>query len=254
MTITELAVKRSTLVVIVFTALSLLGIYCYTMLNYELIPKIEVPIVAVIAQYPGASPDEVESAVTKKLEDALSALENVKYMRSTSQEGSSMIVIELVPNASVDKALQDAQRKVNAVQYLLPAGAKTPSLSSFSTDQIPILKLGVKANMPSTVLYQTTKDKIKPQLSKINGVGEVSLIGGDERQIKINVDRERLASYGLTIGQLYNAVSSSNQQFATGKIEGTKSQYTVRLSGKFSSIDQMKNIIVLNKTLSLIHI
>ena len=248
MTITELAVKRSTLVVIVFTALSLLGIYCYTMLNYELIPKIEVPIVAVIAQYPGASPDEVESAVTKKLEDALSALENVKYMRSTSQEGSAMIVIELVPNASVDLALQDAQRKVNAVQYLLPAGAKTPSLVSFSTDQIPILKLGVKANMPSTQLYQITKDKIKPQLSKINGVGEVSLIGGDERQIKINVDRERLASYGLTIGQLYNAVNSSNQQFATGKIEGTKSQYTVRLSGKFSSIEQMKSIIVLNKS------
>ena len=248
MTITELAIKRSTLVVIVFAALSLLGIYCYTMLNYELIPKIDVPMVAITTQYPGASPDEVESAVTKKLEDALSALEDVKYMKSTSQEGSSSILIELVAGANTNLALQNAQRKVNSVQYLLPAGAKTPSLQSFSTDQIPVLKVGVKANMAPAKLYQLTKDQIKPQLSKISGVGEVGLSGGDERQIKINVDREKLASYNITIGQLYAAVNASNQQYATGKIEGSKSQYTVRLSGKFSSIDQMRNIIVVNKS------
>jgi HAE1 family hydrophobic/amphiphilic exporter-1 len=115
MSITELAIKRSTLVVIVFTALSLLGILCYSKLNYELIPKIDVPIVAVMTQYPGASASEVENSVTKKLEDALSALENVKTMSASSQEGYSTIIMELVPNASTDLALQDAQRKV--MQY-----------------------------------------------------------------------------------------------------------------------------------------
>jgi hydrophobic/amphiphilic exporter-1 (mainly G- bacteria), HAE1 family len=247
MTITELAIKRSTLVVIVFTALTLLGIYCYSMLNYELIPKMDVPMISVTTQYSGASADEVESSVTKNLEDALSALENVKYMSSTSQEGSSSISIELEANTNTDVALQEAQRKVNAVLYLLPSGAKTPSLASFSTDQIPILKLGVKANMDATKLYQLTKDQIKPQISKINGVAQVTLIGGDQRQIRINVYRSKLTAYNITISQLYSVVNNANQQFASGKIEGNKSQYTVRLSGKFSSLDQIRNIVITHK-------
>ncbi len=248
MTITELAIKRSTLVVIVFTALILLGIFCYRMLNYELIPKIDVPIVMVTTSYPGASADEVESSVTKKLEDALSALENVKSMSSSSQEGNSSITMELVANANTDITLQDAQRKVNAVLYQLPTGAKAPSLLKFSSADIPVLKLGVYAKMASTKLYQITKDQIKPQLSKINGVAQVTLLGGDKREIKINVDRNKLFAYKYSISDVYNAVSNSNMQFATGKIEGITSQYTIRLSGKITSLDQLRNIIISKKS------
>ena len=244
MTITELAIKRSTLVVIVFTALTLLGIFCYRMLNYELIPKIDVPIVMVTTTYPGASADEVESSVTKKLEDALSALENVKSMSSSSQEGYSSIIMELVANTNTDIALQDAQRKVNAVLYLLPTGAKAPSLLKFSTDEIPVLKIGVHAKMESTKLYQITKDQIKPRFSKINGVAQVTLLGGDIREIKVNVDRNKLSAYHISISEVYNAVSNSNLQFATGKIEGITSQYTIRLSGKITSLDQLRSIII----------
>jgi len=244
MTITELAIKRSTLVVIVFLALSLLGIFCYTMLNYELIPKIDMPMMMITTTYPGASADEVESSVTKKLEDALSALENVKNMSSSSQEGYSIISIELLANTNTDVALQDAQRKVNAVLYQLPTGAKTPSLQKFSSDQMPVLKLGVHAKMPSTELYQITKDQIKPRLSKISGVAQVTLIGGDKREIKINVDRNKLSAYNISISDVYNAVSNSNVQFATGKIEGITSQYTIRLSGKINSLYQLRNIII----------
>lgn len=244
MTITELAIKRSTLVVIVFTALTLLGIFCYRMLNYELIPKIDVPIVMVTTTYPGASADEVESSVTKKLEDALSALENVKSMSSSSQEGYSSIIMELVANTNTDIALEDAQRKVNAILYLLPTGAKAPSLLKFSTDEIPVLKIGVHAKMESTKLYQITKDQIKPRFSKINGVAQVTLLGGDIREIKVNVDRNKLSAYHISISEVYNAVSNSNLQFATGKIEGITSQYTIRLSGKITSLDQLRSIII----------
>jgi HAE1 family hydrophobic/amphiphilic exporter-1 len=248
MTITELAIKRSTLVVIIFTALTLVGIFCYRMLNYELIPKIDVPVVMVTTTYPGASADEVESSVTKKLEDALSALENVKSMSSSSQEGYSSIIMELVPNTNTDIALQDAQRKVNAVLYLLPTGAKAPSLLKFSTDEIPVLKIGVHAKMESTRLYQITKDQIKPRFSKINGVAQVTLLGGDIREIKVNVDRNKLSAYHISISEVYNAVSNSNLQFATGKIEGINSQYTIRLSGKIISLDQLRSIIISKNT------
>jgi HAE1 family hydrophobic/amphiphilic exporter-1 len=244
MTLAEIAIKRSTLVVVVFTALIFLGILCYSMISYELIPKMGAPIMAVIIQYPGASANEVESSVTKILEDALSALENVKSMNSTSQEGNSTIQIELESNANIDLAIQDAQRKINAVLYQLPEGAKTPSLQSFSTDEIPVLKLGVRAQMESTKLYQVTKDQIKPRLAKISGVGQVTLIGGDEREIKINVSRSKLTAYKISISQIYTIVGNSNMQFATGKIEGDHSQYTLRLSGKVASLDVLKNLVV----------
>jgi HAE1 family hydrophobic/amphiphilic exporter-1 len=214
------------------------------MLNYELIPKIDVPVVMVTTSYPGASADEVESSVTKKLEDALSALENVKNMSSSSQEGYSSITMELVTGTNTDIALQDAQRKVNAVLYLLPTGAKTPSLVKFSTDEIPVLKLGVHAKIASTKLYQITKDQIKPRLSKINGVAQVTLLGGDKREIKVNVDRNKLTAYNISISNVYSAVSNSNLQFATGKIEGITSQYTIRLSGKITSLDQLRDIVI----------
>ncbi len=244
MTISELAIKRSTLVVIVFTALTLLGVFCYTMLNYSLIPKIDSPYVIVVTQYPGASASEVESSVTKKLEDALSALENVKKMSSSSQEGSSIIMIELIANANKDIALQDAQRKVNTTLYQLPTDVKTPALYSFSTDDIPVLKVAVHGKMAPTELYQTVKDHIKPMLSKINGVGQVTIVGGEEREIKINIDRGKLASYKLSISQIYGAIGNSNLQYATGKVEGEQSQYTVRLAGKITSLDQLRNLII----------
>ncbi len=244
MTITELAIKRSTLVVVLFTALTLLGIYCYTMLNYELIPKIDMPVMSIATQYPGASAGEVENSVTKILEDALSALENVKYMSSSSQEGTSTIMIELVAGTDVNKALQDAQRKVNAVLSQLPTDAKTPSLMSFSSDAIPVLKFGIRAKTESTKLYQLAKDQIKPQLAKVNGVGQVTLLGGDERQININIDRSKLETYRISISQIYTIIRNSNMQYATGKIEGNKSQYTVRLAGKVTSLDELRNLIV----------
>jgi len=248
MTITELAIKRSTLVVIVFTALTLLGIFCYRMLNYELIPKIDMPYITVSTTYPGASADEVESSVTKKIEDALSALENVKTMSASSQEGVSVIAIELNANTNTALALQDAQRKVNAILYQLPTGAKTPALTSFSTDDIPVIKMGVYGNIAPTKLYQITKDQIKPMLSKIDGVGMVTLFGGDQREIKVNINRQKLAAYKLSIGQIYQAVGSSNLQFATGRIEGDANQYTVRLAGKVVTLDQLNDLIVSKKS------
>jgi HAE1 family hydrophobic/amphiphilic exporter-1 len=244
MTVTEIAIKRSAFVVVVFTALTLLGLLCYSMLNYELIPKIDAPMLSITTQYSGASADEVESSVTKVLEDALSSLENTKNMNSTSQEGVSLIQIELESGTDTDIALQDAQRKVNAVLYKLPENAETPSLQSFSSDEMPVLKAGVSANMSSTELYQLVEDQIKPQLAKINGVGQVTLSGGDEREIKINVDRNKLAAYDISINEIYNTIDNANKQFATGKIEGDKSQYTLRLSGKITSLDQARNIII----------
>jgi hydrophobic/amphiphilic exporter-1 (mainly G- bacteria), HAE1 family len=249
MSITEIAIKRPTLVVVIFVVLAIFGINSYTLLKYDLIPKMSFPAITVATAYPGASANDVETSVTKKLEDALSSLENIDNMQSTSQEGYSTIVIQLKSSADANQGLQDAQRKVNAVLSSLPTNAKTPSLNKFSTDDMPIMKLGVTANARPTELYQLTKDQIKSQFAKISGVGQVSLVGGNEREIKININKKKLDSYKLSIGSIYIALGNANLELPTGKIEGDLKQYTVRLSGKAQSVNDLRNI-GLSKTAS----
>lgn len=167
MKITRLSITRPTLVVVVMTLLVGLGLFTYGALNYELLPKITSPVLSVSTAYPGASPGEVENTVTKKLEDALSSLEGVKKMSSTSMEGFSLITVELVNDADVDLALQDAQRKVNAILGDMPDEAKTPSLGKFDISAMPIMNLGVAAQVPPTELYDLVKNKVQPALAKI---------------------------------------------------------------------------------------
>jgi hydrophobic/amphiphilic exporter-1 (mainly G- bacteria), HAE1 family len=249
MSITEIAIKRPTLVVVIFTVLALLGITCYTNLNYELIPKLSFPALSIVTSYPGASANEVESSVSKKLEDALSSLENVKSMQTTSQEGLSSITIELESSADANLAVQDAQRKINAMVANLPTGVKSPSINKFSSDEMPVIKFGVTAKIAPTKLYLLTDNQIKSQLSKLKGVGQVSLVGGNEREIKININKNKLTAYKITISQVYQAIYNSNIEMPTGKIESDVKQYTVRLLGKIKSLNELRNITV-SRTIS----
>jgi len=185
MTITEIAIKRSTLVVVIFSILAILGLISYSKLNYDLIPKLKFPVISVVSVYPGASANEIESSVTKVLEDALSSLEKVKSMSSTSTEGVASIIIELESDADVDNIVQNAQRKLNAIAGTLPIGAKTPSNNKFSSDELPIMKLSLTGNLPDSKLYTLVDNQIRPLLSKIGGVGQVTLVGGNKREIKI---------------------------------------------------------------------
>jgi hydrophobic/amphiphilic exporter-1 (mainly G- bacteria), HAE1 family len=244
MSLTELAIKRPTLVVVVFTVLGLLGITYYTKLNYDLIPKLSIPVISVSTIYPGASANEVESSVTKVLEDALASLENVKSMESTSQEGVSLITIELESKADAGQAVDEAQRKINEILSTLPDGVKTPSISKFSSDETPVIKLSVSGNISGTKLYDLTDDQIKSQLSKLQGIGQVMLIGGEQREIKIIVNKSKLDAYKLSISNIYSAVKQANIEMPTGKIQGNTKQYTVRLIGKVKSIDDLRNITV----------
>jgi Cation/multidrug efflux pump len=244
LSITNIAIKRPTLVVVLFTVLGLLGIFSYTHLKYDLVPKMNIPVVTVITQYPGASAAEVESSVTKKIEDAVSSLENVKSLQSSSMEGVSTVTIELQATADANLALQDAQRKINANLSQLPTGAKSPTLNKFSLDDMPIIKLGVTGKMSATQLYRLIDDQIKPQISKISGVGQVNLIGGTDREIKIDINKEKLQSYNLTISQVYQAIGNANLELPTGKIEGSTKQYSVRLAGKAHSLDDFRNVAI----------
>ena len=243
--ITNIAIKRPTLVVVAFTVLGLLGILSYFQLKYDLVPKMNIPTITITTQYPGASAAEVESSVTKNIEDAVSSIENVDNIHSSSMEGVSTVTIELQASADANQSIEDAQRKVNANLSLLPAGVKSPTLSKFSLDDAPIMKLGVTGKLSPKELYHLIDDQIKPQILKINGVGQVSLIGGTDREIKININKDKLQSYNLNISEVYLAIGNANLELPTGKIEGNTKQYTVRLSGKAKTLDDISNVVIL---------
>ncbi|UKJ09032.1 efflux RND transporter permease subunit [Solitalea lacus] len=246
MKITEVSIKRPTLVVVIFTVLTLMGLLSYFSLNYELLPKFSTPTLTISTVYPGASPNEVENTVTKKVEDAVASMENIKKITARSVEGVSIVTVELTSNADADIGLQEAQRKVNAILADLPDDAKTPSLNKFSLDDLPIMTLAATAKMDGPQLYDLMDKRIQPALSRIQGVAQVNLIGGQEREIQVSINADRLKAYNLSILQVSHAVKGANLDFPTGKIKNSDNQVLIRLAGKFKTVDQLREMVIYN--------
>ena len=244
MTLTEVAIKRPTLIVVIFAVLGVLGVYSYIQLKYELLPKISVPVVVITTPYPGASPNEVETSVSKVIEDAVSGLDNLSAIHTTSGEGISFVTIEFTQTANSDISLQDAQRKVGEILSKLPSGAKSPSLTKIALDDIPVLRMGLTSKMPSRQFYQYVKDHLKPRLSNIAGVGQVTLVGGDQREIQINLDAKRLRAYGLSVSNVTQTIKQSNVDFPTGNIKDADGQFVVRIAGKYTSIEDIRRLVL----------
>ncbi|WES99188.1 efflux RND transporter permease subunit [Chryseobacterium arthrosphaerae] len=248
MKLAEISIKRPSLVIVLFTILTLGGILSYTLMGYELIPKFETNMVTISTVYPGASPAEVETSVTRKIEDAVGSLENVKKVESSSYESLSVIMVQLNDGADVDYALNDAQRKVNAILADLPDDVKAPSLNKFSLDDLPIITMSISSDkLNSKDLYDLLDKKIEPIFSRVNGVAQVDLVGGQEREIQVNLDEKKLQGYGLSIGDVQQAILSSNLDFPTGSLKTRTTKSTIRLSGKYKSIEEMNNLVVSNK-------
>src|SRR5690606_10571663 len=244
MNITKISIQRPTIVVVIFTVLTLLGVASYFSLNYELLPKFSPPVLTITTLYPGASPSEVENSVTKEIEDAISSLENVESIKSTSQESFSIIVINLRQGTNVDLSLQDAQRKVNAILSQLPDDADAPTLGKFDFDDLPIMKMGATANMPATEFFDLIDNQIKPLFSRVQGVAQVKILGGQEREIKVNIDANKLEAYGISILQVQQRIINSNLDFPTGQIKDLNGQTQIRLAGKFQSLNELQNLVI----------
>lgn len=244
MTITELSIKRPPLIIVVFTFLIVLGLLSYSYLNYELIPDVTPPIITVTTIYPGASPKEVETSVTKIIEESVSSTEKIKRVTSLSQESISVVTVEFTQKADAGISLQEVQRKVNEVMVKLPKEIEVPIVSKFSINEMPILRIGSTCDMKEKDFYQFMKETIKPRLARIEGVGLITLFGGVEREIKVSVDKDRLKSYNLSVLEVLETVKRSNLDFPAGKIKDVTGQFTVRLTGKLQSTEAIGNLVI----------
>src|SRR5690606_8385579 len=244
MKISDISIKRPSLVIVVFTALSLLGLLSYFSLNYEMLLKFTPAVVSVSTIYPGASPNEVEYTVTKKLVDAVSTLDNVNKIDAVSCESLSLITITLNSGADVDLALNEAQRKINAILADLPDNVRTPSLAKFSLEDLPIITLAATSSMTESEFYDLLDKRVQPLLSQIPGVAQVNLVGGQEREIQVNLNAPKLEAYGLSPLDVQQVILTSNLDFPTGSIKTQEQDILVRLSGKYKSVEELRNLVV----------
>ncbi len=244
MKIAELSIKRPTFIIVIYAVLTLGGLLSYAFLNYELLPKFSPPVLLVTTIYPGASPGEVETSVTKEIEAAVSSMEKIKKLEAKSFEGVSIVTITFSDNADIDYALNDAQRKINAVLKDLPDDVPTPSLLKLSLDDLPIMTLSATSNLSDADFYDIIDNRIAPQLSRVDGVARIDIIGGREREIKVDVDPNKLEGFGISLMQVQNAILTSNLDFPTGSVKTNEQDILIRLSGKLKNIEELRNIVV----------
>ncbi|MCL2132666.1 MAG: efflux RND transporter permease subunit, partial [Lentimicrobiaceae bacterium] len=246
MNIVETSIKKPLIIGVIFTVLTLGGLLCYNLLNLNLLPKIDVPVITVVTIYPGAGASEVETSVTKKIEDALSSLENLDKVNSISREGVSIVAVIFNENADINRSVQDATRKINAIKSNLPKEILDPSIDKISIDDQPILRIAAFSSLPSTEFYKLMEDRIQPRLSKLQGVAMVNMSGGSEREIEVNINEEKLKTYNLSILQVLQAIQTANMEIPAGNIETADITYSVRLAAKYTNLDELRNTVILS--------
>ncbi|MGA0560197.1 efflux RND transporter permease subunit [Larkinella sp. VNQ87] len=240
----ETIIKRPSMIIVLFAILTIGGLFSYQMLSYELLPEFSVPTITITTAYPGAAPSEVETEVSKKIEDAISGLDNLDDIKSNSFENASVVIVQFKPGTDIDASLEDAQRAINRMVSDLPDDAETPSMSKISPSDQPIMQLLATSNLPNEVFYQQMEDKYLPVIQQIKGVAEITMVGGDKREIRVNVDDDKLNYYGLSLLQVTQAINQANLDFPTGKVKSTSENMTLRLAGKFTSLDDIRKLVV----------
>ena len=248
MNLTKISIEKPKLAVVLFSLVIFLGITSYFYLSYELVPKFNPPVLSVTTIYPGASPSEVESKISIKIEDALSSIEYIDQTRAFSYENFSLIRLEMEAEADIDKTLQDAQRKLQVVLSQLPKSAQTPTLSKFDFDDLPIMRLAVFSKLSNMELSRFARDQIQPVLAQIPGVAEVRLLGETIREITVQVDPQKLEAHHVSILQVVQAMQMANLEVPAGKIEGDKSQTFIRLAGRFENLNELNQIVISENT------
>lgn len=219
-----------------------IGLFSLTKLGIDFLPEIEFPYVTIVTVYPGAGPEEVETLITKPIEEEVSALSGLKQLTSIAQEGMSLTFLEFELGRDVDLAAIDVKDKVDAIRSELPEDAFDPEIQKFDVNAIPIMSLAVSSPRPLDKLYVLTDEEIKRQLNRIDGLASVEIIGGKEREIVVAADRRKLQARGLSILQVVQALGQENLNLPSGHIAAERKEYSIRVTGEFNSVEEIKNL------------
>jgi putative transmembrane acr-type transport protein len=238
------AVKRPIMTTLCFVAVAILGLFSLSTLPIDLYPDVENNTIMVMTTYQGASAQDIEQNVTRPLENALNAVNDLKHITSKSRENISVITLEFEYGKDLDVLTNDVRDKLDMVKSSLPDNAETPIIFKFSSDMIPIVMLSVRASESMPGLYKILDDAVANPLARISGVGSVSISGAPKREIHVYVDPKRLEAYNLSIETISAIVAAENRNIPGGSFDIGSDTYSLRVQGEFASADQMKNIVV----------
>ncbi len=246
MSIYASAVKKPVTTILIFVIAMIMGLYSLTQLPVDLYPEIELPFLSVYTSYPGASASDIETNITRPIEDVLNSISGLKEMTSTSSDNVSVIFLQFEYKTNLDEAANDVRSNLSFIQNYLPEDAEDPTILKFNSSMMPIIFYAVTADQSYKGLEKILDEKLVNPLNRIDGVGTVSLAGVPGREIYVDIDPRRMEAYNLTIEQIGNILRAENINMPAGYMKMGKTDYPIRIQGEFPESDIISNIVVGN--------
>ena len=244
MSIYRKAVNNPVTTALVFIALAIFGVFSLIKISLDRFPKFDANVIMVMSSYPGASAEDIETNLTKVLENSLNGVSDLKDIISTSKENISLITLKFVEGVDIDVATNDVRDKLDMVNSVLPDGATLPLIFKFSADDMPIMIMAATANESLPALEKILDDKLATPLARVSGVGTVSIAGAPQREIQVYCDPNKLEAYGLTVAGISSVIASENRNVPSGSIDIGSNSYALRVEKEFTNADQMLDIVV----------
>ena len=246
MKIYESAVRKPVSTVLLFVGVMVFGLFSLMNLAVDQYPEIEIPQISVITMYPGANAAEIETNITRVLEDNLNTVSNLKKLTSKSQDNVSMITVEFEYGSDLNEGANEIRDVVSRVQSMLPDDIDYPTIFKFSTSMIPVMMIAVTAEESYPALNKLLDDKLVNVLNRVDGVGAVSVIGAPEREVQVNVDPAKLDAYNLTVEQLGQIIAAENVNIPSGTIDIGNNTFNIKADGEFKLSDELRKVVVSN--------
>ena len=243
----EICVRRPVFATMLILSITVVGVFSFRSLGVDLFPKIDLPTITVTVVNPGASPQEVETEITDKIEGAVNTVSGIDELRSTSVEGVSQVFITFVLEKNADVAAQEVRNKVDLIVNELPETAENPIVQKLDTDATPVLRIAVSAPRSLREVTDIADKQIKRLIEPISGVGNVDIIGGRQREIEVWVDPDKMRAFNVSAADVANAVKLQNMELPGGRVEAGQREFTVRTMGRIPDPAQFNNLVVANR-------
>ncbi|MDR0418806.1 MAG: efflux RND transporter permease subunit, partial [Prevotellaceae bacterium] len=244
MSVYSTAVKHPVTTALCFVAVIILGVFSYSKLSVDLLPAIEENSIMVMTAYPGASASDIETNVSRPIENALNGLSDLKHIISSSKENISIVGLEFEYGVDIDVATNDVRDKLDIVKASLPTDVNNPIIFKFGTDMLPVMIISVTANESVNALYKILDDNVANPLARISGVGTVSISGTAQREVNVYCDPYKLDAYGLTIEGISQTIAMENRNMPSGSLDFGSNTYSLRVQGEFKEASEMLDLVV----------
>jgi HAE1 family hydrophobic/amphiphilic exporter-1 len=243
----ELCVRRPVFATVIILSLVVVGLFAYAQLGVDRFPKVDIPTITVSTRLVGAAPEEIETDITDKLEEAINTISGIDQLQSTSSEGQSLVIVSFELEKNLDVAAQEVRDKVNGVLGQLPKDADPPIIQKVDPDAVPVLAIALSGPAPIRDITEYADKTLRRRLESISGVGQVLIVGGRPRQINVVVDTGKMSALGLTTAQVMGALASQNVQIPGGKVEQGLRDLSLRTYGRVATPQEFASVPLMSR-------